>query len=176
MKRKHFIVISLWLAFMSANAQQLAMNKQVQETKTTKSVQTTRHSFELVSYGNIPVRHNTFEENHFLGDEVSEKWNTFLVNYTHEYDTEVGLSNSQVEIRKPSIYNGVTRANKYLRKQLQKGSISKEYAKEKIKHILDCANVAIYENDTKELEQTIAQARTGEDVISVFDCVKLLME
>ena len=64
-----------------------------------------KKEFTLEVYGGeIPDVKPAFEEEHFLGGEITRKWNTFLCNYTHTYDVEVGLSASGTEFRKPAVY------------------------------------------------------------------------
>ena len=69
------------------------------------------------TYGDIPVAKTAFEEEHYLGNDVSKKWNTFIANYRHEYSVSVGLSNSGYEFVKPAVYNAVQRANPEMQKR-----------------------------------------------------------
>ena len=87
----------------------------------------------------------------------------------------MGLSDSGTEIRKPSIYNAVERANKFIKKSLKRGVMEKKQAVEIMAHILDCANVICMENDTKEFESAARQAKTGEEVIGLFNRVELVI-
>ena len=52
-----------------------------------------------------------FETEHYLGSDITGKWNTFIQNYTHEYDVTIGFTDSSVEILKPSIYKAVNKVN-----------------------------------------------------------------
>ncbi len=131
-------------------------------------------AYQYTIYGEIPVAHLTFEEEHYLGKSVSSKWNTFLANYTHEYNVEIGLSNSGTEIIKPSIYNAVEHANKYIKKALKKGTLTHEKAVALMNHILDCANVICFENDSERFEDAAKKARNGEEAVKLFEQVKLI--
>lgn len=133
-------------------------------------------AFEVPVYGSVPVMENVCPEKHFLGGAVTEKWNTFLASYTNTYDVSVGLSDVNVEIRKPSIYNAVKRANKYVKKQVKDQLMSHDDAVTTMCHILDCANVMVLDADTKRFEQTASQARSGEQVVKLFSTVKLVFE
>ncbi len=130
--------------------------------------------FQYTVYGDIPVAETLFEEEHYLGDAISPKWNTFLSNYTHEYSVEIGFTDSGVELLKPAIYNAVERANKYVRKSLKKGLISKNEAIRIMAHVLDCANVICYEPDTENVEEAAKAAHSGEEVLAFFDKIELV--
>lgn len=124
-------------------------------------------------YGEIPTVKATFEEEHFLGASLNAKWNTFIQTYTRVYDVSVGFSGSTVEVAKPAVYNAVQKVNKYYKKAVRKGTVPSEEALQKLNHILDCANVICMENDTEAFETAIANAKTIEETIALFDHVKL---
>ena len=42
-------------------------------------------------YGEIPTTKPVFETEHYLGSDITGKWNTFIQNYTHEYDVTNSL-------------------------------------------------------------------------------------
>lgn len=75
-------------------------------------------------YGEIPTTKPVFEAEHYLGSDITGKWNTFIQNYTHEYDVTIGFTDSSVEILKPSIYKAVNKVNKYYKKALKKEEVS----------------------------------------------------
>lgn len=163
---------------VSAGAQDLAMNyNRVAGDNTavaSATESTAAATFVFHTYGDIPVAKTTFSEEHYLGGDVTEKWNTFLANYTHEYTVSVGLSNSGYEFVKPAIYNAVRRANKYVKKAIKNNAMTKAEAVKTMSHILDCANVICFDNDTKDFEDAAKQAKTGEDVVRLFDKVALV--
>lgn len=148
----------------------LSENDNLTTTKSTSAVP----MFQYYVNGEIPNLNNDFMEEHFLGESVTKKWNTFLKNYTHEYSVNVGLSDNGFEILKPAVFNAVKKANKYIRKALKDKTITRVKAEEMMTHILDCANVMISEPDTKQFEQTVTKAKTGSDIIAVFNKVKLI--
>ena len=114
-----------------------------------------------------------FEAEHYLGSDITGKWNTFIQNYTHEYDVTIGFTDSSVEILKPSIYKAVNKVNKYYKKAVNKNQISRDAAITNMAHILDCANVICFEQDTQTLEQALRSADRPEAIIALFDKVKL---
>ena len=124
-------------------------------------------------YGDIPVAKVVFESDHFLGEGIAKKWDTFVHNYTHEYDMSVGFSDTSVEIVKPAVYKAVNKVNKYYKKAVNKNQISRDAAITNMAHILDCANVICFEQDTQTLEQALRSADRPEAIIALFDKVKL---
>lgn len=188
--KKSFLIVALMCASMSAAAQTLAMNTvaaapereasevTVNDNNAAKNTASAANAplFVFRTNGGVPEVKTAFEEQHYLGGEVSKKWNTFVANYTHEYSVSVGLSNSNYEFAKPAIYNAVNRADKYVKKALKKHLMTRDEAVKAMSHILDCANVIYYEPDTERFEAAARDAKTGEDVIKLFDGVKLIDE
>ena len=41
-------------------------------------------------------------------------------------------------------------------------------------HILDCANVICFESDTENIEKAAREAKSGEDVVALFNKVELV--
>lgn len=127
-------------------------------------------------YGEIPIAKTIFEEEHFLGGELNQKWNTLNANYTHVYNVSVGFTNSGTEILKPAIYNAVLKVNKYYRKACRKGFVNEAEAKKQLSHIFDCANVICFENNTENFEKAISEVNKPEQIIALFNQVKLIRE
>ena len=130
-----------------------------------------KKEFTLEVYGGeIPDVKPAFEEEHFLGGEITRKWNTFLCNYTHTYDVEVGLS----DFRNPAVFKAVERVNKYVKKSFKSHQMTREEATRIMTHVLDCANIICLENDTAALEQAAGDTRTAEETLAFFDQIKLI--
>ena len=134
-----------------------------------------KKEFTLEVYGGeIPDVKPAFEEEHFLGGEITRKWNTFLCNYTHTYEEEVGLSVSGTEFRKPAVCKAVERVNKYVKKSFKSHQMTRAEATRIMTHVLDCANIICLENDTAALEQAAGDTRTAEEALAFFDQIKLI--
>lgn len=134
-----------------------------------------KKEFTLEVYGGeIPNVKPAFDEEHFLGGEITKKWNTFLCNYTHTYEVEVGLSSSGTEFRKPAIFKAVERVNKYVKKSYKSQHMTKEEAIRIMSHVLDCANIICLESDTAALEEAAGDANTAEEALAFFDHIKLI--
>lgn len=133
-----------------------------------------KKEFTLEVYGGeIPNVKPAFDEEHFLGGEITKKWNTFLCNYTHTYEVEVGLSSSGTEFRKPAVFKAVERVNKYVKKSYKSQHMTKEEAIRIMSHVLDCANIICLESDTAALEEAAGDANTAE-ALAFFDHIKLI--
>ena len=134
-----------------------------------------KKEFTLEVYGGeIPNVKPAFDEEHFLGGEITKKWNTFLCNYTHTYEVEVGLSSSGAEFRKPAVFKAVERVNKYVKKSYKSQHMTKEEAIRIMSHVLDCANIICLESDTAALEEAAGDANTAEEALAFFDHIKLI--
>ena len=134
-----------------------------------------KKEFTLEVYGGeIPNVKPAFDEEHFLGGEINKKWNTFLCNYTHTYEVEVGLSSSGTEFRKPAVFKAVERVNKYVKKSYKSQHMTKEEAIRIMSHVLDCANIICLESDTAALEEAAGDANTAEEALAFFDHIKLI--
>lgn len=134
-----------------------------------------KKEFTLEVYGGeIPNVKPVFDEEHFLGGEITKKWNTFLCNYTHTYEVEVGLSSSGTEFRKPAVFKAVERVNKYVKKSYKSQHMTKEEAIRIMSHVLDCANIICLESDTAALEEAAGDANTAEEALAFFDHIKLI--
>ena len=135
-----------------------------------------KKEFTLEVYGGeIPNVKPAFDEEHFLGGEITKKWNTFLCNYTHTYEVEVGLSSSETEFRKPAVFKAVERVNKYVKKSYKSQHMTKEEATRIMSHVLDCANIICLESDTAALEEAAGDANTAEEALAFFDHIKLII-
>lgn len=134
-----------------------------------------KKEFTLEVYGGeIPNVKPAFDEEHFLGGEITKKWNTFLCNYTHTYEVEVRLSSSGTEFRKPAVFKAVERVNKYVKKSYKSQHMTKEEAIRIMSHVLDCANIICLESDTAALEEAAGDANTAEEALAFFDHIKLI--
>lgn len=134
-----------------------------------------KKEFTLEVYGGeIPNVKPAFDEEHFLGGEITKKWNTFLCNDTHTYEVEVGLSSSGTEFRKPAVFKAVERVNKYVKKSYKSQHMTKEEAIRIMSHVLDCANIICLESDTAALEEAAGDANTAEEALAFFDHIKLI--
>ena len=163
---------------MAATAQkgELAMNENISgknhisknEKEATPVGKKPKAVFIFDVYGEIPTTKPVFEAEHYLGSDITGKWN-----YTHEYDVTIGFTDSSVEILKPSIYKAVNKVNKYYKKALKKEEVSREVATFNMGHILDCANVMCFDDNSKSFEEALKSADEPEEIIALFNQVTL---
>ncbi len=143
------------------------------KTGTEAVSQTNAIKYILESYGNSKKLAVTFSEEHFLGEEISGKWNLFMQNYRRVYEQSVGFSNSSIEIVKPMIFNAVNKVNSYCKKMARNGNYSQNELTIMFGHVLDCANLLCYEEDTRNIEADIKAAKTPEQIVEVFKCIQI---
>ena len=176
MKRK--ILLSAILS-MAQQPDLVAMKSSVPKVSDEKSNNNSTNNrssakYTLECYGSESVLKNTYKEEHFLGDEMANKWSLFIQNYKHEYEQTVGLSNSSVEIIKPTVFNAVNKVNNYLKKALKKKDIDTAKAYACLEHVLNCANLICYEENTKDIETEIKNAKSPEEMVKVFDSIRIV--
>ena len=63
--------------------------------------------------------------------------------------------------------------NKYFKKKIKKGSITKEEACQQMSHVLDCANIICMEENTGDVEQAVSSTKAPEEIIALFESVEL---
>lgn len=109
---------------------------------------------------------------HELGDVVARKWqiieNTFLV----RYETKVGLTSSNVEVRKHNLLESIEKLDKYYRKATKKGLLDKAYAAQKLSAYQDLAYTLFYE-ESEKFEKALSKAKNAEDIMNLYDSIQL---
>ncbi len=181
---KSKILLSAIFAFISliSMAQQpglVAMKSIVRSASDEKSNNSATGSaptpkYTLESYGTEAALKAAYMEEHFLGEAMARKWGLFVQNYKREYEQSVGFSNSSVEIIKPTVFNAVNKISGYLKKALKKGDIDTAQAYACLEHVLNCANLICYEENTKDIETEIKNAKTAEEIVKVFDSIRIV--
>ena len=170
-------VLFLGLALCSGlNLQAAHLTENVLPDNVETKVTANSSKFSFTVYGEIPSVKVDYAQSHFLGEPIETKWNTFLKNYTQVSEQSIGFASTNVQFVKPVIYNAVQKVNKYLKKSVKKGLVSKDEATTIMNHVLDCANVVCFEPDTEAFEQAIDNAETREDIIRVFQNTELVFK
>ena len=123
---------------------------------------------------NIPQTTQTDYSEHLLGNDVASKWSLFEELYIRRTKTTVGISSSTLTFVKPQIYKAVNKMNNHFSKLVKNSNHSKEENIKKFAHYLDCANVmAYYDKNTNSFESELLKAHNIEQIIAVFDRVKI---
>jgi hypothetical protein len=138
-----------------------------------QDVPTDGTTYTLTVYNSDPAPAPAFEESHPLSNTLNTGWSLFNTNYRRVNVVATGLSGQTVEIRKPAIYNAVIKADRFIRRAVDKGDLPRQEAVATLRHILECANAFVSKNDTLSFEREIAGARTPESIIRIFNQVKL---
>ena len=59
-------------------------------------------------------------------------------------------------------------------KAVKKKNVTREEAIRLQSHVLDCANTLLYEDDTTQLEKSLASTKEPEQLIKIFKQIKLV--
>jgi hypothetical protein len=175
MKKIQFIILAL-LALSPVFAQQnLIALQPVKETPTDRKVSkpvsnNEQFVFKVYSVTNAPKGEI---EPHFLGDEIAGKWTLVNEMYLRKGEVSVGFSTSYVETVKPSVFNAVCKMNNYYKKTVNKGMVDKEDARKQFSQILDCALAAFQYDETENFESALKKTKEPEQIIQLFNAVKI---
>ena len=61
-----------------------------------------------------------------------------------------------------------------IEKAVKKKNVTREEAIRLLSHVLDCANTLLYEDDTTQLEKSLASTKEPELLIKIFKQIKLV--
>jgi hypothetical protein len=75
-------------------------------------------------------------------------------------------------VKKPEIYNSITRIEKHIRKQVRKGRVSEQTGSMELSQYLEFALAIRYE-DTKSFETALKKADNIEELIATYNMIKL---
>ena len=176
MKRHFFILALMFMGISNIIASVNEDHKKDNIATTEKRPATKPAVYKLNVYGDIPSVKPTFEEDHFIGEALKEKWNTFNANYNREYEVSIGFSDSGKEIIKPIIYNSVLKVNRYFKKEYKKGKLNKNSIIIELAHILDCSNILCMEEDTEKIEQELSNSSSPQQIADIFKRIELVRE
>jgi hypothetical protein len=108
-----------------------------------------------------------YVKSHYLGDEIAVQMQLLRESYT--YRTETMMTNVQTaSIEKPSIYYSVNKLNKHLKKEIKKGNISEQDAKEILGNALKIA-INIRYQDTTELEKELWSTKDPVEITELYN-------
>ena len=175
MKKIHF-VIWVFLAISPVFAQQnlIAMQpvKEIQTDRKVSKPVNNNEQFVFKIYSTSDTPKGEIEP-HFLGDEIARKWTAVNELYLRKGEVSVGFSTSYTETVKPSVFNAVCKMNNYYKKAVNKGMVNKEDAREQFSQILDCALAAFQYDETENFESALKKTREPEQIIQLFNKVKI---
>jgi len=109
---------------------------------------------------------------HFLGTNIARKFYLFKDTYTYIEAPSVTSPGEKMIVVKPSIYNSLLKLNKYYKKQVKHGLLTKEEASEKMDHYLDIA-LSVFIEDTDTFEDKLRKAKSPDEISDIFSMVVL---
>lgn len=175
MKKIQFIIL-LFIALSPVFAQQNLIALQPgNETPTDRKVSkpvSNNEQFVFKVYSTSDTPKGEIEP-HFLGEEIARKWTLFNELYQRKGEVSVGFSTSYIETVKPSVFNAVCKMNNYYKKAVNKRMVEKEIAREQFSQILDCALAAFQYDETENFESALKKTREPEQIIQLFNAVKI---
>jgi hypothetical protein len=106
-------------------------------------------------------------EQHFLGEQIAKK--KYLLDNTFTRQVPIGPGNpiTRTEVSKPYLYNAVNKIERYLVRNVKRGNVSEDVAKEKMNIVLDVI-LNTYFIETDKLEEMIRKANKPDELLSVF--------
>lgn len=135
-------------------------------------------TFNYESYNIIPEEINKINQedagHHFLGDTIAKKIYLMYEIYTYIEPIAPGNPATKTMVYKPIIYNSIRKIEKYFKKEIKKGNITKEEAKIKFNYILDIV-ILLKNKNTDVLEKYIRNCNTTTDLINLYSHVHLIL-
>lgn len=104
---------------------------------------------------------------HIFGERVGKKMSLLQKTYTWREEPTPTNPGIYTIIEKPEIYNNVKKLEKYYKKMIKKGSLTKADAAEEFENALDIALLVRYQ-DTEAFETYLRGIKAVEEIASVF--------
>lgn len=169
------LLICLMIFFSYGSIAEAEKNYEKEPKSTTsRSAEDTTENFRYISFTDksdwqsIPL---SKAGNHALGSDIARKFYLFRELYTYKTPVSPGSPAMRTVIRKPVVYNALSKLDKHLRKA--KHQKSPETFSSNLEHALDVA-IAVYSQESGKLESALQSTNDAEDIISVFSRVELV--
>lgn len=107
---------------------------------------------------------------HYLGDDIALKMHVLKVMYTYILTDDQGMSKTVV--RKPAIFHSIKKINLIYKRQLKKGDITEQEARQKLDDTLN-VGMAIYAQETDNIESVLRLSRDQASIEEVYSKVVL---
>lgn len=125
-----------------------------------------KYQFEYREKEQEPIQGISYKK-HFLGDEIAQKIQLVKEAYTYSLENEITRVSSTA-VEKPSIYYSVNKVNKYIKKSLKNGSMTKEDAIQVLDNMLNVV-INIRYQETEELEQELWSVKDPVTITSLYN-------
>lgn len=114
----------------------------------------------------------TEAKDHPMGDEVAIKLELIKSRYTYIEPASPTSPSNRTIVVKHVIYNSIMKLNRYFKKEIKKGNITKTAAKSVF---LQCLNSALvlYAEDTEEFENYLKKRRGPDQIVEAYQKVIL---
>ncbi|WP_321332381.1 hypothetical protein [uncultured Bacteroides sp.] len=159
MKRKVSLILIFMCSIISAYSQTSYMadisNFNKNEATTTN---VSRVYFKFLAVSQLDYIKNVSTETagtHFLGDTIARKVYLLKQRYTYKEPISPGSFATKTIFRKQEIYNSVNKIEKYLKKSIKGGEVSKDAAREEYNKVLDVA-LNVLDEDTDKFEHRLS--------------------
>lgn len=109
----------------------------------------------------------------YFGEDIGLKFYVLAQSYTYVVPGTPSSPGDKTEIEKPVIYNNVKKMNRYYKKKVKKGEMTKEEAKKKLHHVLN-VGLSIKNQATGPFEDALRKKKSADEVAALFDAVELI--
>ncbi|MGB4654319.1 MAG: hypothetical protein ACOXZ9_04390 [Bacteroidales bacterium] len=106
---------------------------------------------------------------HRFGDEISRRLRLIDKEYTYETQAAPGAFSGKLIVEKPVIYNSILKLEKHFTRRVGKNY---DFNKNELMRILNIGILIRYE-DTSEFEDCLEKASNVEEILEVFNKVKV---
>jgi hypothetical protein len=109
---------------------------------------------------------------HRLGEHIALYFHLMEQEYTYVTEAAPGSFSGRLVVKKPAIYNSIYRMDKYYRKLVRKGLTSEEQSINRLKESIEIALIILHK-DTGEFESALEDAESDEELLTLFNRIKL---
>ncbi len=109
---------------------------------------------------------------HPLGMDIAKKFYYFKDTYTFIEAATPTSPGEKTIVYKPNIYNSLLKLNRYYKKQVKQGLLTKEEAGKRLNRYLDIA-ISIFIENTETFESKLKKAKSPDEISQVFSLVVL---
>jgi hypothetical protein len=109
---------------------------------------------------------------HSLGNEIAKRMHLLDITYSFESEVAPGSFTTKRTIRKPVVYYGIYKIEKYYRKKVKNSEISEGPAVKELAGYIEQA-IILFELNTDEFELALKESEEVEEIIETFQRVKL---
>jgi len=178
MMRRVFLVTMMNVFAAIAISQSLSFIPEI-ESDLKGSTKKEKGYFEFYADHEFSVIEDQIEEidrslvrRHRLGEDIALYFHLMDQEYTYVTETAPGSFSGRLVVKKPAIYNSIYRMDKFYKKLIRKGLASEEQSINSLKESIEIALIILHK-DTGEFESALEEAKTDEELLTLFSRIKL---